>query len=75
MLSYAISWSLPNTVFHRSIAAATNYFVLQVPERLFEGGDTSRAASISSSTPNFLAAFLLVLCSAQFTALSLNAAS
>ena len=32
------------TVFHRSIAAATNYFVLQVPEvtirgrRLFEGG-------------------------------------
>ena len=40
------------TVFHRLIAAATNYFVLQVPEatirgrRLFEGGDYSRAASI-----------------------------
>ena len=36
-------WCQP-TVFHRSIAAATNYFVLQVPEatirgrRLFAGG-------------------------------------
>ena len=62
------------------------YFIDQSPRRLiislcrylrrlFEGGDYSRAASISSSTPNFLAALLLVLCSAQLTALSLNAAS
>ena len=40
----ASSGQAVNTVFHRSIAAATNYFVLQVPEatirgrRLFEGG-------------------------------------
>ena len=39
------------TVFHRSIAAATNYFVLQVPEatirgrRLFEGGVNKRILS------------------------------
>ena len=40
-----------DTVFHRSIAAATNYFILQVPEatirgrRLFEGGVNKRILS------------------------------
>ena len=63
------------TVFHRSIAAATNYFVLQVPEatirgrRLFEGGDYSRAASIKEychtitfiTSYKFVPSFIVIL--------------
>ena len=63
-------YTFSNTVFHRSIATATNHFVLQVPEAtirgrgLFEGGDYLFLINVSI--------YVLFIC---LDPLSLNAAS